>query len=103
MTDMHAQFCLSLTEPISFFFFFLRLRPPPRSPLFPYPPLSRSPRRGGGARVGRGKTPSRGSGGGRVPRGKTPSRRSRGGRVQWRPRHERPTSSPADPTADSAQ
>src|SRR5256885_13487674 len=25
-----------------FFFFFLRIRRPPRSPLFPYPPLSRS-------------------------------------------------------------
>src|SRR2546430_2493496 len=24
-----------------FFFFFLMIRPPPRSPLFPYPPLSR--------------------------------------------------------------
>src|SRR2546430_11407387 len=27
---------------IIFFFFFLRIRPPPRSPLFPYPPLFRS-------------------------------------------------------------
>src|SRR5256886_16538492 len=28
------------------FFFFLRIRPPPSSPLFPYPPLSRSSRPG---------------------------------------------------------
>src|SRR5216684_9034672 len=33
---------------ISFFFFFLMIRRPPRSTLFPYTTLFRSPRRGGG-------------------------------------------------------
>src|SRR2546430_4083944 len=31
------------TAVASSLFFFLRIRPPPRSTLFPYPPLSRSP------------------------------------------------------------
>src|SRR3989454_11278437 len=33
---------LFLFSPFFFFFFFLIIRRPPRSPLFPYPPLSRS-------------------------------------------------------------
>src|SRR3712207_7090570 len=38
---------------IQLVFFFLRIRHPPRSPLFPTPPLSRSapPRRGGGPQL----------------------------------------------------
>src|SRR5256714_5216670 len=32
----------SCCTPLSLFFFFLSIRPPPRSPLFPSPPLSRS-------------------------------------------------------------
>src|SRR2546422_11220584 len=33
------------TASLCFFFFFLMIRPPPDSPLFPYPTLSRSPGR----------------------------------------------------------
>src|SRR6266704_6218708 len=35
--------CSSLTHPNSFFFFFLMIRRPPRSTLFPYTTLFRSP------------------------------------------------------------
>src|SRR2546422_11095129 len=48
-----------------FFFFFLMIGRPPSSPLFPYPPLSRPPARGGGARAPSGRP--RTGGGGSVP------------------------------------
>src|SRR2546422_6220567 len=46
-----------LTPGARIFFFFLMIRRPPRSTLFPYPPLSRSRRRSGAGRGGedRGK------------------------------------------------
>src|SRR2546425_13306152 len=80
---MPISFVLSSVRPLFVFFFFLIMRPPPISPLFPHPPLSRfvllaRPAGGGlvppaprpGAAVGRGRFLPRGA-----PR---PPRRSRG-------------------------
>src|SRR5256885_15218367 len=40
--SMSIVFLLSISITPFFLFFFLMIRPPPRSPLFPYTPLSRS-------------------------------------------------------------
>src|SRR5260370_34063181 len=40
---VEAPACEADLPPTPLLFFFLRLRPPPRSPLFPHPPLFRSP------------------------------------------------------------
>src|SRR3712207_8125637 len=64
----------------SFFFFFLMIRRPPRSTLFPYTTLFRSPKRG--SRHARGRWPARGRpGGGEGDRGGSvrASERQRGG------------------------
>src|SRR2546422_1754560 len=42
----HFSYVLSLPEQYSVSFFFLRIRPPPTSTLFPYPTLFRSPSAG---------------------------------------------------------
>src|SRR5258707_11881097 len=41
----HQNFCVSFSPPLFLFFFFLMIRRPPRSTLFPYTTLFRSPRR----------------------------------------------------------
>src|SRR2546429_9259005 len=43
-------FCRSSNPSVLFFFFFVRIRPPPRSTLFPYTTLFRSTDRGCGGR-----------------------------------------------------
>src|SRR2546430_17598092 len=45
--SQYRLFGRRLYTQVASFFFFLRFRHPPRSPLFPPPPLFRSPNRGG--------------------------------------------------------
>src|SRR5205807_9974709 len=44
-SELHDQVSLHVSHSVSSFFFFLRIRPPPRSTLFPYTTLFRSPAR----------------------------------------------------------
>src|SRR2546422_8725267 len=101
---MHGLSCLSVF--LVFLFFFLMIRRPPRSTLFPYTTLFRSSHRGGwgcGVNVGRdrrrpagggGRSESAGGGGPALPRGASArSRRSEERRVgkecrsRWSPYH----------------